>query len=157
MTDTAILEEVHAALNERRLDKDRAKLAAGWKNLAARQAAFRQAWYGDVAEQETMRMPRITGELGDPNRTVRMPIAAGIARPVVQHPVIAQIGRAVDSFYLEHGSAPEAVICWAMDILLLGDCHIEIRTDIVNGDVELVTESELAGRDAACICDARQL
>jgi hypothetical protein len=160
--DTTILEEVHAALDSSKLDDQRAALSARWNNLAARKAMFQQAWQErDVALLETMRMPRITGDLGNPYATVRMPIAAellptpvyaepasmpvaaGINRPVIQHPVIAQIGKAVDRYYLAQGHAPEIVLCWAMDLLLLGGpAEMNICTDIVSCRVRLITERE---------------
>src|SRR5579875_2547205 len=147
MADTALLEEVHANLSARRF------------NLAERKATFQRAWENrDVATMDTVRTPRITGNLGSPYATVRMPIVAGIDKPVVVHPVIAQIGKAVDRFYLEQGHAPEMVVMWAMDILLLGGpARIEIKTDIVSVDVELCTESQLQGNASNLICDAREI
>ncbi len=147
-TDTAILEECHANLSARRL------------NLAARKAVFQRAWESrDIALMETVQVPRITGNLGSPYATVRMPIAVGIDKPVVVHPVIRQIGKAIDRFYLEQGHVPEIVLCWAMDILLLGGpAQMDVCTDIVNCSVRLATESELAAQDGQFIvCDVRGL
>src|SRR5579875_105674 len=157
MTDTAILEEVHQNLGARRMDLGRRYQALD--NLLAHQQVFRQAWeQRDIATMETVRVPRITGNLGSPYATVRMPIAVGIDKPVVVHPVIAQIGKAVDRFYLQRGRAPEMVVMWAMDILLLGGpARIEIKTDIVSVDVELCTESQLQGNASKLICDAREI